>query len=142
MTLPLQLDTDVIQAGLDLLRNDPLLRVQDGAVANGTPRPYLLVYAWVHIPRGADSNALDGLSRTVDVRWLLHGIGETRESATAMQQRARRQMLDQLLVLPQHPTLGFTLIEEERADQPTPPDEATGITVFDAVSVYKVRVTI
>lgn len=141
MTLPLQLDTAVIKAGVDLLRADAGLRVHDGEVASGATRPYLLVYAYIGIPRDADSNALDGLSRTVIARWVLHGVGDTRESATAMQQRARRQLLDRLLVLPGYPNLGFTLIEEERADQPVPPNATTGVSVFDAVSVYKTRVT-
>lgn len=142
MTLPLQLDTAVIQAGLDLLRADPLLQLQDGVVEPGVLRPYVVAYAYRRVPRDETSNALDGLSRTVIVRWILHGVGETRESATAMQQRARRQMLDRLLVLPAYPGLGLTLIEEERADEPNSPNESTGTPVFDALSVYKVRVTV
>lgn len=136
-----QLDTDVIQAGFQLLRNDPLTHFQDGQVANGTPRPYILGRAWMSYPEEAESNALDGLSRTLWVRWYLECIGDTRESATAMQQRARTQMLDKLLLLPAHPGVGLTLIKEDAAEQPMPANETTGVPVFSARTRYKVRVT-
>ena len=136
-----QLDTDVIQAGFQLLRNDPLIQFQDGKVANGTPRPYILGRAWCSYPEESDANALDGLSRTLWVRWYLECIGDTRESATAMQQRARTQMLDKLLLLPGHPGVGLTLIKEDAAEQPMPANEDTGVPVFSARTRYKVRVT-
>lgn len=136
------LDTAIIQAGLDLLRADPGVNLQDGKVEDDTLPPYVLAYSWISRPEEADSNALDGLSRTIWGRWYLHCVGDTRESASAMAQRARTQMLDQQLSLPSHPTVAFTLIKEESAQQPTPPDESTGGSIFDAIVVYKVRVTI
>lgn len=135
------LDTAIIQAGLDLLRADAAMNLQDGKVADGTEWPYVLAYGWTSRPEEADSNALDGLSRTIWGRWYLHCVGDTRESASAMAQRAQTQMLDQQLTLPSHPTVAFGLIKEESAQQPTPPDETTGDAVFDAFVVYKVRVT-
>lgn len=135
-----QLDTAIITAGLDLLRADASLNVQDGTVAAGTPRPYVLVYGWVGYPEDADSNALDGLSRTIWIRWYLHCVGDTRESASAMAQRARTQLLDQHLTLPAYPQVEFGLIKEESALRPAL-DESTGVAVFDAIVVYKVRAT-
>lgn len=136
-----QLDTAVIQAGFDLLRADALTHFQDGQVANGTPRPYILGRAWCSRPEEADSNALDGRSRTIWVRWYLECVGDTRESATAMQQRARTQMLDQQLVLVGYPNVALTLIKEDAAEQPIPADETTGQAVFSARTRYRVRVT-
>lgn len=136
-----QLDTAVIQAGFQLLRDDPFTHFQDGQVANGTPRPYILGRAWCSYPEEADSNALDGLSRTMWVRWYLECVGDTREAATAMQQRARTQMLDKQLVLPAYPNVALWLIKEDAAEQPMPANEDTGQAVFSARTRYRVRVT-
>lgn len=135
-----QLDTALAKAGVDQLRADLTLTVYDGRVDNGAVRPYVLVYPWVGRPEDADSNALDGLSRTLIARWYCHCVGDTREAATAMSQRARTQLLDKLLTVPGFPNLGLTLVKQESAPQPTL-DETTGTPVFDAVCVYKVRAT-
>ena len=136
-----QLDTAILKAGLDLLTADSVLNTQDGFVPNGTARPYVLVQGWVDRPDAADSDALDGLSRTITARWYLHCVGDTRESASVMQERARFQMLDKQLALGAFPTVAFTLIKQESALQPSL-DETTGVPVFDAISVYKVRATL
>lgn len=136
-----QLDTAILKAGIDLLRLDNGLNVEDGYVANLTPRPYVLAQGWVGRPELASSNALDGLSRTIWARWYLHCVGETRESASAVSQRARTQLLDRQLALPAYPTVMLGLVKQESANQPIP-DESTGVPVFDAFCVYKVRVTI
>lgn len=137
-----QLDTAVLAAGLDLLRADALMNLQDGVVADDALRPYVLVYGWASYPAEADSNALDGLSRTLLVRWFVHCVGDTRESSSAMAQRVRTQLLDRQLVLPAYPTVALGLIKEESSQQPTPVDEHTGETIFDAVYTYKVRANI
>jgi len=136
-----QLETDVLRAGIALLQLDSALNLQEGKVTNLTPRPYVLVQTWTQWPEDADSNALDYLSRTLEARWYVHCVGDTRESASAMAQRARTQLLDKLLTLTGRPTVAFTLIKQESALQPTL-DESTGVPVFDAISVYKTRVTI
>lgn len=135
-----QLESDVLRAGIALLALDSGLNLQEGSVTNQTPRPYVLVQTWTQWPEDADSNALDDVSRTLIARWYLHCVGDTREAASAMAQRARTQMLDKLLVLANRPTVAFTHIKQESALQPTL-DETTGVPVFDAISVYKVRVT-
>lgn len=133
-----QIETSILKAGIDLLRLDSGMNVQDGKVANDTPRPYVRVHGNTAWPEGADSDALDDVSRTIIVRWYLHCVGETRESASAMAQRARTQLLDKLLALAGYPTMAFTRIKQESALEPSL-DESTGVPVFDAVCVYKTR---
>jgi hypothetical protein len=135
-----QLDTAILKAGLDLLDDDALLNLQNGTVPDGTTRPYALVYSWVSYPKGADANALDGRSRTIWARWQVHGVGDTPESAAGILQRARTQLLDRLLQLPDYPTVGIDPIEEDSVQPPTR-DETTSEPVFDAIALYKARIT-
>lgn len=135
-----QLETAILKAGIDLLRLDLTLNVQEGKVTNLTPRPYVRVHAWTDWPENADSNALDDVSRTVNAHWNLHCVGESRESASAVAQRVRTQLLDQLLVAVGHPTVAFTHIKQQFAQPPTL-DESTGVPVFDAIVQYKTRAT-
>lgn len=137
-----QLDTTVLDAGIDLLHADALISVQDGRVTDGTLPPYLLVHSWISWPEVAGSNALDGRSRTAWARWICHGVGDTRESATAMAQRARTQLLDKQLLLPAYPTVAVDLIRQESARPVQPPDESLGISVWTATATYKARITI
>lgn len=135
-----RIDTAAIQAGIDLLRQDAGLNVQDGFVTDQTPRPYVLVRPWVGRPDGTPSDSMDGLTRTLTVRWYLHCVGDTREAATAMSQRAWTQLLDKRIALTAYPTASVGLIRQESADQPVP-DETLGFPVFDAICVYRVTVT-
>lgn len=135
------LDAAVLKAGIDLLRLDVQLSVQDGEVANLTPRPYVLVYGYISRPENADSDALDGLSRTLIARWICHCVGESRESATLVSEHVRTQLLDAQITLGAFPNARFTLVKEESAQQPQP-DKSTGVLVQDAICIYKSRVTI
>lgn len=135
-----QLETDVLQAGIALLTLDTGMNLQQGKVTNLTPRPYVLVQTYTQWPENADSNALGDDSRTMWARWYLHCVGDTSAAAASMAQRARTQLLDKQLTLANRPTVSFTRIKQESSLQPTL-DESTGVSVFDAISVYKVRVT-
>lgn len=136
-----QIDIAAIKAGVDLLRLDAGINVQDGYVTDGTARPYVLVRPWVGRPDGTPPDSMDGLNRTLTIRWYLHCVGDTREAATAMSQRARTQLLDKRITLTAYPTASVALMKQESADQPVP-DETLGFPVFDAICVYRTTVTI
>lgn len=131
-----QLETALLKAGIDLLRLDAGLNVQEGRVTNQTPRPYVRVHAWTNWPDGAPSDAMDGLSRTLVAHWNLHCVGETRESATAMEQRVRTQLLNKRLTLSAYPTVTVGFVKQEFS-QPMTIDESTGVPVLDVIVQYK-----
>jgi hypothetical protein len=136
-----QRDTAVINVGLDLLIADNGLAVKDGDVPDGTVRPYVLVYSYVSRPDDADSDALDGPSRTMWVRWYCHCVGDNRLAASEVSQRVRTQLLNiQPASVPGHAGAVMTMIQQEQANAPIP-DKTTGVLVQDAVCVYKSRVT-
>jgi hypothetical protein len=131
------------KAGLELLRADLVLAaagVHDGEVPNGSTRPYVLVYPWTNRPEDADSDALDGRSRTLLVRWICHCVGETRESAEAIAQRVQDALLDVTPVVPGW-TVAAGLIKQESSAEPVL-DKETGVAVYDARATYKCRITI
>ena len=132
------------KAGLDLLRADLTLAavgVHDGEVPNGATRPYLLVYPWTSRPMDADSDALDGRSRTLLVRWICHAVGETRESAEAIAQRAQDVLLDAIPTIPGY-VVGVGLIKQESLSEPAPVDKVTGVALYDARATYVCRITL
>jgi hypothetical protein len=136
------LDTAVVAAGMTLLQADSLLTVYDSNRPTDAPRPYVLVYPVTSRPDPAGSNALDGLSRTLDVRLICHCVGDTRESTTAVAQRVRTALLDQIPVIPGHPTAVAGLVKQQSDSTAPNPDRTIGDLIFDEVVIYHFRVTI
>lgn len=109
--------------------------VYDGKVPQGAAGQYLLVYFDDGDPELAESRPLTGASQRHVTRAIVHGVGSTQASARAMQQYARTRLLD---VVPS--IAGRTCSPIRREDgQPIVRDETTSVSVFDAVSTYRVE---
>ncbi|GAA0738807.1 hypothetical protein Drose_04155 [Dactylosporangium roseum] len=137
------IDQALVNGGLDLLRADlgpPALQVFDGAVPNGTNPSlgYVLVYATVEWPSGAEGDALDGISGTPTVRWITHSVSTTAMAARGVQQRVRTALLNKRLTIA---GLDCGLIRQEVGAGPPTRDDTTGTTVFDVVATYRTFAT-
>lgn len=129
------LDQAHVDAGMALLRADTALTVYpdaEGNVPTLLAAPYVLVYAAIERPAGADGCALDGLSSRWDVRWYTHSVGATEYAAVAVAMRVRAALLD---VRPTITGRMCGLIRQEAA-QPATKDESTGTPIWDVTQVW------
>lgn len=135
------LDQAMVDVGLALLRADAVLAsiVFDGEVPNPRPPRYALIYTTVAWPGDdLDSQSLDAKTSRAIVRWYCHFVGETQAASRALAQRGRTQLIDQRPAI-DGMTPGF--IREDQSEPPEPVrNEATGITVFDSMHVYRLTV--
>lgn len=132
------IDQAISSVALTLLAADPNLTVLDGAVPNGTARPYVLVYTTLSRPSDDLDNAADGRTRVWVARWICHCVGDNAAAARGVAQRVRTQLLD---VQPTVAGLSCGLIRMEADEQPPQRDESTGVLVMDAVVTYRLRAT-
>jgi hypothetical protein len=86
-------------------------------VPDGAVRPYRVVYTSVSYPAEDPDNAVNGRSSVREVRWIVHSVADTAESARAGAQRARTQLLD---VRPTIPGLSCGLIRMDGEPAPDP----------------------
>lgn len=139
------LDQALVNAGLALLQADAQLVVYPGGVPDLTPPaspPYVVVYAVVEWPAGAEGDSLDGLSRSPTVRWITHSIGggvgatpaTAEQAARAVGQRVRTALLNKRLVVT---GLDLWPIRQEQGAGVPIPDEITGVPVMDLTQTYR-----
>lgn len=134
------LDQAIVNAGLQLLRDDTQLTVHDGQAPVGAKPPYVLVYTTLARPSDGDVDlAADGRSRVWVLRLICHcvGSGTNASAARAVAQRVRTQLLDQ------SPAVAGLSCGRFRLEDSQPPerDETTGVLVMDAISTYRLRAT-
>lgn len=127
------------EAGLDLLRAVPNLKVYDGAVRRaGAPLPeppYVLVYTFRRLPTGLaapDKIRLTGNSRLVEMELYCHCVGENAYASRAIQDLVEAALLDV------RPAVAGRLCNPIRFVEGSPTDrnEQTGHVYIDQTDVY------
>lgn len=129
------LDQALQHVGLNLLVADASLTVYDGSVPTGATPPYVVVYTDITQPPQSDSsaNALDGKSAHRTVAWYCHCVGGDEETARAVAQRVRTQLLDVRPVV-----AGVSCGQISQVDSAPPTrDESTGVLVMSALRVFE-----
>lgn len=126
------IDETLAEAGLNLLRADPVLTVYDGRVPDGAALPYVLVYSRVAWPRDGVGNTITGTSVTATATWNCHCVGESATAARVLQQRVRAALLNQT------PAVAGRSCGQIKQDEVLAPnrDESLGGLVMDGVSIY------
>jgi hypothetical protein len=112
--------------------------VLDGAVPDGTAKPYLLVYMYLITPDGLqapDAVSLNFDSDVADFRIYCHCVGDNAVAARAVSDQARLALLNVT------PSVASRSCFPIRWHEGNPPqrDEGTGLLVMDQVDVYGFR---
>lgn len=112
--------------------------VLDGAVPDGTVRPYLLVYMYLITPDGLqapDAVSLNFDSDVVDFRIYCHCVGDNASAARGVSGQARVALLNVT------PSVASRACFPIRWNEGNPPhrDEQSGSLVMDQVDVYAFR---
>lgn len=131
-------EADLAEAGLELLRDNLSLTVHDGALpldSTGVAPPYVLVYTTVEWPYGDEANGLDARSGTGVATWYCHCVGSNATAARAVANQVRSVLLD---VTPAVAGRVCGPIRQTQALSPTR-DDSTGRTVMDAVTVWSME---